>query len=61
MRNIIKAIASISQPSMNADNGPLLGAIEHKKAKTNASENTINKNTINMDDNAQPARSPILM
>ncbi|KAG6824760.1 hypothetical protein H0H87_011145 [Tephrocybe sp. NHM501043] len=38
-----------------------LGAIEHKKAKTDASENMINKNMIDVDDNAQLAWSPILM
>ncbi|KAG6822618.1 hypothetical protein H0H87_001842, partial [Tephrocybe sp. NHM501043] len=62
LQNIIKAIASISQPSTNADNGPLLGAIKHKKAKTDVSENMINKNLIDIDvdDDAQPVRSPIL-
>ncbi|KAG6824697.1 hypothetical protein H0H87_011267, partial [Tephrocybe sp. NHM501043] len=38
-----------------------LGTIEHKKGKTDASENMINKNKIDMDDNAQLAWSPILM
>ncbi|KAG6843349.1 hypothetical protein H0H87_005561 [Tephrocybe sp. NHM501043] len=36
------------------NNGPLLGSIEHKKAKTDASENTIDKNMIDVDDDAQP-------
>ncbi|KAG6843643.1 hypothetical protein H0H87_002089, partial [Tephrocybe sp. NHM501043] len=35
-----------------------LGTIKHKKAKTNTFENTINKNMINMDDDAQLAWSP---
>ncbi|KAG6844336.1 hypothetical protein H0H87_007612 [Tephrocybe sp. NHM501043] len=63
LQNIIKAIASISQPSTNADNGPLLGAIKHKKAKTDVSENMINKNMIDIDvdDDVQPVRSPILV
>ncbi|KAG6855763.1 hypothetical protein H0H87_011165 [Tephrocybe sp. NHM501043] len=38
-----------------------LGTIKHKKAKTDTSENMINKNMINVDDDAQLVQSPILV
>ncbi|KAG6855493.1 hypothetical protein H0H87_002053, partial [Tephrocybe sp. NHM501043] len=38
-----------------------LGTIKHKKAKTNTSKNTINKNIIDLDDNAQLVQSLILL